>query len=156
MQVKLPIYTFEHVARHVLKKRFPTFSARQLTSWFHSGPKQRHRVVRYLLERTEAVIRMLVQLDLLNRTRYDSFLCLHSTMAATNAVIPVSPGSEMARLFGIDFYSVLTRGSQYRVEAVMLRTALPLGYRLPSASRQQVREFPCIAALHVRFVRGWH
>ena len=29
--------------------------------------------------------------------------------------------SEMARLFGIDFFSVLSRGSQYRVEAVMLR-----------------------------------
>lgn len=31
--------------------------------------------------------------------------------------------SEMARLFGIDFFSVLSRGSQYRVEAVMLRYA---------------------------------
>lgn len=31
--------------------------------------------------------------------------------------------AESARLYGIDFYSVLSRGSQYRVEAVMLRVA---------------------------------
>ena len=46
--------------------------------------------------------------------------------------------SEMARLFGIDFYSVLSRGSQYRVEAVLLRVSKSLGYFLLSPSRAQV------------------
>ena len=38
--------------------------------------------------------------------------------------------SEMARLFGIDFFSVLCRGSQYRVEAVMLRLSAVAVYFL--------------------------
>ncbi|RLN98691.1 hypothetical protein BBJ28_00016228 [Nothophytophthora sp. Chile5] len=46
--------------------------------------------------------------------------------------------SEMARLFGIDFYSVLSRGSQYRVEAVMLRVTKRKNFLLVSPSRTQV------------------
>ncbi|CAN0412046.1 unnamed protein product, partial [Ectocarpus sp. 8 AP-2014] len=46
--------------------------------------------------------------------------------------------SEMARLFGIDFFSVLSRGSQYRVEAVMLRVLKPHNFVAVSPSRQQV------------------
>lgn len=50
-----------------------------------------------LTPRRQACLSIMDKLDLLGRT------------------------SEMARLFGIDFFSVLSRGSQYRVEAVMLR-----------------------------------
>ncbi|RLN26472.1 hypothetical protein BBJ28_00012863 [Nothophytophthora sp. Chile5] len=46
--------------------------------------------------------------------------------------------SEMARLFGIDFYSVLSRGSQYRVEVVMLRVTKRKNFLLVSPSRTQV------------------
>lgn len=48
----------------------------------------------------------------------------------------------MARLFGIDFYSVLSRGSQYRVEAVMLRVTKRFNYLLVSPSRSQVASQP--------------
>lgn len=44
----------------------------------------------------------------------------------------------MARVYGVDFVSVITRGSQFRVEAVMLRVARPLNYVLPSPSPDQV------------------
>ncbi len=49
---------------------------------------------------------------------------------------------EMARTFGIDFFSVLTRGSQYRVESMMVRVAHTQNYLLPSPSREQVRSHP--------------
>ncbi len=45
---------------------------------------------------------------------------------------------ELARAFGIDFFSVLTRGSQYRVEAMMVRLAHTQNYVLPAPSKQQV------------------
>ncbi|KAI8520921.1 error-prone translesion synthesis [Branchiostoma belcheri] len=45
--------------------------------------------------------------------------------------------SELARLFGIQFYHVLTRGSQYRVESMMLRIAKPMNYIAVSPSMQQ-------------------
>ena len=44
----------------------------------------------------------------------------------------------MARTFGIDLFSVLTRGSQYRVESMMLRLAHSQNYLAPSPSREQV------------------
>ena len=65
-------------------------------------------------ERAAANLAILAKLDLVGRT------------------------SEMARLIGIDFFSVLTRGSQFRVEATMLRVAKPQGYALPSPTPAQV------------------
>ena len=49
---------------------------------------------------------------------------------------------ELARAFGIDFFSVLTRGSQYRVEAMMCRLAHTQNYLLPAPSKQQALLLP--------------
>jgi len=46
--------------------------------------------------------------------------------------------SEMARLYGITFFEVLSRGSQFRVESLVLRVAKRYNYVLFSPSRQQV------------------
>jgi len=46
--------------------------------------------------------------------------------------------SELARLFGIDFFSVISRGSQYRVESLVLRITKRQNYVLLSPSKQQV------------------
>ncbi len=82
------------------------------------------------------------------------------------AAAPRAPGSpsararpqvgrtaELARTFGIDFFAVLFRGSQYRVESMMARLAHTQNYLLPSPSKEQVagpmclmlpRSMPCI------------
>ena len=44
---------------------------------------------------------------------------------------------ELARAFGIDFFSVLTRGSQYRVESLLVRLAHSQNYLMLSPSREQ-------------------
>lgn len=44
---------------------------------------------------------------------------------------------ELARAFGIDFHSVLARGSQYRVESLLARLAHSQNYLLLSPSREQ-------------------
>lgn len=46
--------------------------------------------------------------------------------------------SEFARVFGIDFFSVLDRGSQYKVESFVFRLAKPENYAMISPSREQV------------------
>eukprot|EP00124_Ichthyophonus_hoferi_P001392 Ihof_evm5s71 gene=Ihof_evmTU5s71 len=46
--------------------------------------------------------------------------------------------SELARVFGIDFQSVLFRGTQYRVESMLLRLAKPMNFIAISPSRPQV------------------
>ena len=47
--------------------------------------------------------------------------------------------SEFARVFGVDFHSVLTRGSQFKVESVMFKISKPENFMLPSPSREDVR-----------------
>jgi DNA polymerase elongation subunit (family B) len=74
----------------------------------------RWRVLDYTLTRAAVTLHLLHSLDVLGRS------------------------AEMARLIGIDLYSVLSRGSQYRVEAVMVRVAHPFDYLLPSPSPGQV------------------
>lgn len=41
-------------------------------------------------------------------------------------------------MFGIDFFSVLSRGSQYRVESVILRVTKQQNYVHLSPSKQQI------------------
>ena len=53
----------------------------------------------------------------------------------------VNRTSELARVFGIDFFSVLSRGSQYRVESMLLRLAHTQNYLAISPGNQQVHFF---------------
>ena len=46
--------------------------------------------------------------------------------------------AELARAFGIDFFSVLSRGSQYRVESMMVRLAHTQNYLMLSPAKEQV------------------
>ncbi|XP_017012504.2 DNA polymerase zeta catalytic subunit isoform X1 [Drosophila takahashii] len=99
-EIALTSYTFENVMYHILHKRCPWHSAKSLSEWFAS-PCTRWIVMEYYLERVRGTLALLDQLDLLGRT------------------------SEMAKLIGIQFYEVLSRGSQFRVESMMLRIAKP-------------------------------
>uniref|UniRef100_UPI00358FBFE1 DNA polymerase zeta catalytic subunit isoform X3 n=1 Tax=Myxine glutinosa TaxID=7769 RepID=UPI00358FBFE1 len=99
-EVALRVYSFENVAFHVLHQRLPHYSFRQLTLWWNTPSLlSRWKVLEYLRCRVCGSLQLLHNLDLVGRT------------------------SELARLFGIQFYHVLTRGSQYRVESMMLRAA---------------------------------
>uniref|UniRef100_A0A6P4FM18 DNA polymerase zeta catalytic subunit n=2 Tax=Drosophila rhopaloa TaxID=1041015 RepID=A0A6P4FM18_DRORH len=99
-EIALTSYTFENVMYHILHKRCPWHSPKTLSEWF-SSPCTRWIVMEYFLERVRGTLSLLDQLDLLGRT------------------------SEMAKLIGIQFYEVLSRGSQFRVESMMLRIAKP-------------------------------
>jgi DNA polymerase elongation subunit (family B) len=46
--------------------------------------------------------------------------------------------SQQARLVGLDFYSVYSRGSQVKVESLMFRIAKPESFLLVSPTRAQV------------------
>jgi len=134
-EVKLRTYTLENVAWHVLRRRVPHFPAAVLTRWFTStvhaaalaagGGESRGepsgcsgsgmaRVLEHVLERSRLSLEILDTLDLIGRT------------------------SEMARVFGIKFFDVLFRGSQYRVESMLLRLARPQNFLMTSLSREQV------------------
>ncbi|XP_067630621.1 DNA polymerase zeta catalytic subunit isoform X2 [Eurosta solidaginis] len=111
-EIALTSYTFENVMYHILHKRCPAHSHRSLTKWF-DVPYTRWIVIDYYIERVCGTLALLEQLDLIGRT------------------------SEMAKLIGIQFYEVLSRGSQFRVESMMLRIAKPRNLVPLSPSVQQ-------------------
>ncbi|KAJ9557098.1 hypothetical protein OSB04_011712 [Centaurea solstitialis] len=123
-EVKLNMYTAEAVAEAVLRRKIPFIDSRTLTKWFASGPgKARYRCIEYVLQRAELNFHVMNQLDLINRT------------------------SELARVFGIDFFSVLSRGSQYRVESMLVRLAHTQNYLAISPGSQQVACQPAMECL---------
>jgi DNA polymerase zeta len=116
-EVNLLQYTMENVVFQVLKKRIPHYSFAQLSTWYRSGSiRQITKVLNYFLSRVQLNLLILESVDLVART------------------------SEQARLLGVDFFSVISRGSQFKVESLMFRIAKPENYILVSPSRKQVGE----------------
>eukprot|EP00854_Cymbomonas_tetramitiformis_P006039 gene6039-7257_t len=124
-EVKLGIYTFENCVAAVLRHRVPHVPAHRLARWFTgaAGSGGRARCVEYLTRRAQINLQLVDHLDLLNRT------------------------AELARLFGIEFYSVLSRGSQYRVESMLLRLAHTQNFLMLSPSKAQVNDQPAMECL---------
>ncbi|XP_036405177.1 DNA polymerase zeta catalytic subunit [Megalops cyprinoides] len=113
-EVTLNNYSFENVAFHVLHQRFPLYSPRTLSDWFdHHSDLYRWKVVDHYVSRVCGTMQLLQQHDIVGKT------------------------SELARVFGIQFFHVLTRGAQYRVESMMLRVAKPMNYIAVTPSIQQ-------------------
>lgn len=111
-EINLSSYSFENIMYHVMHRRFPLYAKTKLTQlWSHA--LHRWIVVDYYLARAKGTLEILSQLDLIGRT------------------------CELAKLFGIQFYEVLSRGSQFRVESMMLRIAKPKNLIPMSPSIQQ-------------------
>ena len=114
-ELNLLQYTLENIVFHILHQRVPHYSFKDLTGWYTSGvPRNITRVVEYYLKRAHLDIEILEQNELIPRT------------------------SEQARLLGVDFFSVFSRGSQFKVESLMFRIAKPENFILVSPSRKQV------------------
>ncbi|ETO25010.1 hypothetical protein RFI_12134 [Reticulomyxa filosa] len=134
-EIKLNTYTRENVTFHLLNgERVPHYGVEQMCHWYHedsvTGDHRKLKVLRFLLRYSVNNVLMVQEVDLVDRT------------------------SEMARVIGIDFASVLSRGSQFRVESLLLRIAKPLGYAMISPSREQVANQPAMEVLLFFFFFG--
>ncbi|TGZ60232.1 hypothetical protein CRM22_008645 [Opisthorchis felineus] len=113
-ELNLYEYSLETVVLHLLKEPVPKFGFGQLHQWFYEIPgMNRWRTVDYWCYRSLVNHRIIEALDLIGRT------------------------SEFARVFGIEFFHVLSRGSQYRVESLLCRTAHAANFLLASPSVTQ-------------------
>lgn len=113
--IALSQYTLEHVVLHVLHERSPVYSWATTAAWMQSRQAtDRERALSYALRRVKYCALLLAKTEVLLRT------------------------AEFARMYGVDFFSVLSRGSQFRVESVVLRITKPRSFMLPSPSRAQV------------------
>ncbi|KAF1833799.1 DNA polymeras-like protein zeta catalytic subunit [Decorospora gaudefroyi] len=114
-ELNLLQYTMENVVFHLLHRRIPHYQHSDLTTWYTNGkPRDLARVLDYFLTRVQ------LNLDILE----------------ANEIVPRT--SEQARLLGIDFFAVISRGSQFKVESTMFRIAKPENFILVSPSRKQV------------------
>ncbi|KAF7233363.1 hypothetical protein EG68_05930 [Paragonimus skrjabini miyazakii] len=107
-------YSLETVVLNLLKETVPKFPLAQLHQWLIEVPGvNRWRTVDYWCFRSVANLRIIDALDIIGRT------------------------SEFARVFGIEFFHVLSRGSQYRVESLLGRVAKRGNYLLASPTVAQ-------------------
>lgn len=114
-ELNLLQYSMENVVSHLLHKRIPHYSHAILTEWYRSNrPADLAKVIDYFVSRVQLNLEILDANELVART------------------------SEQARLIGVDFFSVFSRGSQFKVESFMFRIAKPENFILVSPSRKQV------------------
>ncbi|KAF1958896.1 hypothetical protein CC80DRAFT_533856 [Byssothecium circinans] len=114
-ELNLLQYTMENVVFHLLHKRIPHYQHSDLTAWYTSSkPRDLAKVLDHFLSRVQLNFDILEANEIVART------------------------SEQARLLGVDFFSVISRGSQFKVESTMFRIAKPENFILVSPSRQQV------------------
>eukprot|EP01083_Nonionella_stella_P301945 1038821_1 len=127
-EIKLNSYTKENVAHHLLNERIARIPFTCINKWYKSYYTSEYYhfavILRHILRLSAINFDIVSDIDLIGRT------------------------SEMSRVIGIDFFSVLSRGSQYRVESLLLRIAKPSGFVMISPSRDQVANqnaMECIA-----------
>ena len=114
-ELNLLQYTMENVVFQLLHRRIPHYPFATLTRWYQSKrPRDLAKVLDYFMSRTRMDQEILEANELIPRT------------------------SEQARLLGVDFFSVFSRGSQFKVESLMFRIAKPESFVLVSPSRKQV------------------
>ena len=114
-ELNLLQYTMENIVFHLLNRRIPHYAFADLTRWYNSSKSRDFaRVIDYYMSRVQLDLKILEQNELVPRT------------------------SEQARLLGVDFFSVFSRGSQFKVESLMFRIAKPENFILVSPSRKQV------------------
>ena len=107
-------------------------------------------MIKYMLDRTAMVLRLLDASETVTKTAYVcSFHVLPSTLTKGNR--------EFARVFGVDWFSVISRGSQFKVESFMFRIAKPESLVLLSPSKDDVRppSSPQAASHVPRFILVW-
>ncbi|KAK2629656.1 hypothetical protein QTJ16_000476 [Diplocarpon rosae] len=114
-ELNLLQYTIENVTFHLLHRRIPHFTWADLTTWYTNGKtRDLAKTINHYVTRVQLDLELLEQNELIPRT------------------------SEQARLLGVDFFSVISRGSQFKVESLMFRIAKPENFMLVSPSRKQV------------------
>ena len=113
----------QEAAREVLGRTLPLIPPAQLASLWASGVEGR----RAALGHVQALATLSLEV-------FDAL-----------GVLPRS--AELARLFGMDVLSGFTRGTQLKVESVLMRVARAAGFLLLSASHAQVRAQPALECL---------
>ena len=114
-EIQITNYDLDNVSFHVLKRRLPCFGQDALLSWW-SSPSTYNATLDCVFQRVHCSLDILDTLNLIPRDM------------------------NMAKVYGLDYESVMTRGSQFRVEAILSKIAKSTDHLLLSASPKQVAD----------------
>lgn len=112
-ELTLNHYSLENVVFHIFHQRIPHYEPNILTRWWVSK-KRLDLVLQYFSSRVKLEMKLIERLEIIEKV------------------------NEQSRLLGIDFYSILYRGSQYMVECLLVRLAKAENFILISPSKKQV------------------
>ena len=107
------LHSLEHAYFNLFGKKIPRISLDK-QRWLYSESLTQHRTIQYVMERTKANFRFLLDTQILIRS------------------------VEFCKFFGINFCHVFSRGSQFKVESLMLRIAKIESFISYSPSKLQV------------------
>lgn len=113
-EAKLQTSSLQTAAQHLLGEIFPLVPPLSMAQRWRGTLESRKEALKILLRETQCTLRLLDSLNVLPRA------------------------AETARMLGLDVLSVLSRGSQYRVEGLLTRAAHHDKMLLLSPSRAQV------------------
>lgn len=114
-EINLSDYTFELVVWEVLHQRVPRYSQDTLCQYQRSDDLKQFEIwAQHYQTRVNRDLQIVQAVELIERH------------------------SEQARILGVDYYSVLSRGSQYKVESLLCRISKRENFLLLSPSREQV------------------
>lgn len=123
-EASLTSYSLENVCFHLLHRSIPRFSNLELSIWRNRG--KINEIAMFC-------------------GYYDSFVSTALEILESQEII--IKNVEQSRLIGIDFYSNFYRGSQYKVESILIRIAKSENILLNSPSKQQVHEMTALNAI---------
>ncbi|ANZ76042.1 BA75_02457T0 [Komagataella pastoris] len=116
-EITLTNYTLENLVYHILHLRIPHYNYGVLSKWFESeNPRYKSLVLNYFTQRVALEVQIINQIQLISKV------------------------TEEAKLIGIDFYSVLSRGSQFKVESLLVRLTKQENLLMISPSKKDVFE----------------
>lgn len=123
-ELSLTSYSLENVCFHLLHRPLPRFSNLVLSNWCQSGEiGPLLMFCQYFVHRIELVLQIMDMQEFIIRN------------------------IEQLRLIGVDFYSNFYRGSQFKVESILLRIAKEENMLLESPSKLQVHNMRALEVI---------
>ncbi|CAE8628076.1 unnamed protein product [Polarella glacialis] len=121
---KLRSYAPQEAAKELLGRSMPQLATAELSRlWSEAEFEGRLAALKHVTDRAALSLEVLDSQQMLPRA------------------------GELSRLFGMDVLSGFTRGTQLRVESLLMRVAHAAGFLLLSASQEQVRQQPALECL---------
>ena len=113
-ELNLNHYSLENVVFHIFHERLPFFESTKLTNMWNGNRRNTFYLLNYYIKRVNYEMDLIMKLEVIEKI------------------------NEQSRLLGIDFYSIIYRGSQFKVESLLVRLAKAENLMLISPSKKQV------------------